>query len=359
MFKREPIEVRALLVVGVLLLPLSWAVSAQTEILEQVLVRVNGELLTKSEFENRQVSELRQRPELAGATIGGPELQRAIAEITPELILEVVDEMLLVQRGREQGWSLGDEQFNQIVTNIKTANNLEDEERFREALRQEGMTMADLRRNLERQMLASQVQRQEVFDKVSVREEEALEYYQSHQEEFTTPSQITLREIFLEVPTTDRGVNVAVDDEARALAEGLHKRLLDGEPFPRLAGEYSAAPSKANGGLIGPLSSEDLAPQLRTMLDGMQVGDVTDVLRTPRGYQILMLESRTETLVRPFDDARTDISRRVAELKATNELLKYLERLREQASIVWRNDELRKAYDQALSKRRQTEMKTE
>ncbi len=359
MFKRGRVGVGVLFVVGVLLLPLSRSVSAQTEILEQVLVRVNGEIITKSEFESRQVSELRQRPELAGAALGGLELQRAIAEITPELILEVVDEMLLVQRGREQGWALGDEQFNQIVTNIKTANNLEDEERFREALRQEGMSMADLRRNLERQMLASQVQRQEVFDKVSVNEEESRQYYQSHQAEFTTPSEITLREIFLEVPTTDRGVNVAVDDEVRAVAGELHKRLQAGEPFPRLAGEYSAAPSKANGGLIGPLSSEDLAPQLRTMLDAMRVGDVTDVLRTPRGYQILKLESRTDTIVRSFDDARNDISRRVAEQKATGELLKYLDRLREQASIVWRNDELKKAYDQALSKRRQTEMKTE
>ena len=98
--------------------------------------------------------------------------------------------------------------------------------------------MADLRRNIERQMLVSQVQRAEVMDKISVTEEEARAYYDAHRTEFTTPAEVTLREICIEVPTTDRGVNVAQDDAARAKAEDLRKRLLAGEPFARLAGEF-------------------------------------------------------------------------------------------------------------------------
>ena len=125
--------------------------------------------------------------------------------------------------------------------------------------------MADLRRNLERQMLVSQVQRVEIMDKISINDEEARAYYDQHRTEFTSPTEITLREILLEVPTSDRGVNVAQDDAVRASAEELRKRLLAGEPFPRLAGEHSAAASKANGGLIGPIHSDELAPQLRDL----------------------------------------------------------------------------------------------
>ena len=40
-------------------------VPLQAEIVEQVLVKVNGEIITKTEFEARQVAELRGRPELA------------------------------------------------------------------------------------------------------------------------------------------------------------------------------------------------------------------------------------------------------------------------------------------------------
>jgi parvulin-like peptidyl-prolyl isomerase len=84
----------------------------------------------------------------------------------------------------------------------------------------------------------------------------------------------------------------------------------------------------------------------------MKVGDLTEVLRTQRGYQILQLESRSETRIRSFDDARGDISNKVAAEKSTGERMKYLERLRGQATITWRNDELKKAYEQALAERR-------
>lgn len=326
--------------------------SLGAEIFEQVLVKVNGDILTKSEFEQRQVAELRNRPELSNIAPTSPELQKAVAEITPDLILAAVDELLLVQRGRELGWAMGDEQFNQILGNIKKQNNLEDDSAFQAALKQEGLTMADLRRNLEKSMLVSQVQRAEVNDKISVTEEEARAYYADHAKEFTTQAELTLREILIEVPTTEKGVNVAQDDEAKARAEDVRRRLLAGEPFPRLAADFSAAASRANGGLIGPLKHDELAPAFQKILDGMNVGDVTEPIRTTRGYQLLKLESRTETRVRSFADARGDIGDRVADRKRQGELLKYLDRLRTQATITWRNDELKRAYDQALVKRK-------
>src|SRR6188508_3598575 len=83
----------------------------QAEIVEQVVVKVNGEIITKTEFEARQVAELRNRPEFANSSPAGADLQRAVAEITPDLILAAVDELLLVQRGRENGFALGDAQF--------------------------------------------------------------------------------------------------------------------------------------------------------------------------------------------------------------------------------------------------------
>lgn len=321
------------------------------DIIEQVLVNVNGDILTKTDFEARQIGVLRQRPELANVTPESPELRKAVAEVTPDLILDAVDELLLIQRGRELGLTLGDEQFKQIIENIKKSNNLEDDERFQAALTQEGMTMADLRRSLERQMLVSEVQNREVMGKIAVTEEESRTYYEANRQQFTTPSEITLREILIEVPADARGVNVAQDDAAKAAAEEIRTRLLGGEPFPRLAAEVSAAPSKANGGLIGPININELADSLQALINGMKVGDLTAVMRTPRGHQILKLESRTETKIRTFDDARSDISNRVGEQKLRGERLKYLERLRTQATITWRNDELKKAYEQALAVR--------
>jgi len=339
------------LVVGAVMVAAAIA-SPRADIIEQVLVKVNGEIITKSEFEQRQVAELRTRPELGNVSPSSPQLRTAIAEITPDLILTAVDELLLIQRGHELGYVMGDEQFNNILGSIKKQNNLEDEQKFQAALKQEGLTMADLRRNLERNMLVSQVQRAEVNDKISVNEEEARTYYNAHPREFTTPAEFTLRELLIEVPTTDRGLNVAQDDEAKAKAEDLRKRLTAGEPFARLAADFSASASKANGGLIGPIKHDELDPRLQKILDAMQVGDVSEPLRTQRGYQLLKVETRTETRVKTFEQARGDIGNKVGEQKRQVEMLKYLDQLREQATITWRNDELKQAYQQALDKRR-------
>lgn len=327
--------------------------TVHTQVIEQVLVRVNGEIVSKTEFEDRQLAMLRGRPELANVTPASIELQRAIAEITPDLILEAVDELLLIQRGRELNYALGDAQFKDIVESIKKSNNLTDEAQFQAALKQERMTLADLRRSVERNMLINQVQSTEVTQKLSVTDEEARAYFDSHRAEFTTPSEVMLREILIEVPSTDQGFNAAQDQQARARAEEVRQRLLKGEPFPRLAAEVSSSPSKANGGLIGPIHMDELAPQLQELLGKLKVGELADTIRTTRGYQLLKLESRTEGRSRTFEEARSDIGRRVIEGKSRAAMQKYLDQLRAQADIKWRNTELERAYNQALTKRRQ------
>ena len=125
-----------------------------------------------------------------------------------------------------------------------------------------------------------------------------------------------------------------------------------GEPFARLAADFSASSSKANGGLIGPINHDELDPRLQKVLDSLPVGTVTEPLRTQRGWQLLKVEAKTETRVKTFEQARAEISGRVGERKRQKELLKYLDQLREQATVAWRNDDLKKAYEQALEKRR-------
>jgi peptidyl-prolyl cis-trans isomerase SurA len=320
------------------------------EVIEQVLVRVNGDILTKSDFEQRQIAALRSRQELANVSPSSPELKKAVEEITPTLILEAVDELLIAQRGRDLGYVMGDDQFNGIVDNIKKQNNLEDEKAFQAALKQEGMTLADLRRNLERQMLVSRVQQQEILARVSINEEEAKEYYAANAKEFTTPVSLMFREILIVVPTTAQGINVAADEAAKEKAEAVRARLLAGEPFARLAAEESDSGSKANGGLIGPISENDLAPSLKSIVDELKVGDISQPLRVARGYQLLKLESRSEPTIKSFDEARADIGNKIGQQKLDLERTKYLARLREAATIVWRNDELKRAYELALAR---------
>src|SRR3954467_11884521 len=83
------------------------------DIFEQVLVKVNGDIITKTELEQRQVAVLRQKMQgqIDPASLKNDEtLKKQLAEITPQLIVNSIDELLLLQRGRELGLKLGDDQ---------------------------------------------------------------------------------------------------------------------------------------------------------------------------------------------------------------------------------------------------------
>jgi parvulin-like peptidyl-prolyl isomerase len=266
------------------------------------------------------------------------------------VIVDAVDELLIVQRGRELGYSMSTEQFNDIVANIKKENKLEDEAQFDAALKQEGLTMADLRKQLERTMIIQRVQQTEIMSKLQVTDAELKMYYDGHKDSFTTKPQLTLREILVAVPTSDRGVNVGVEEEAKAKADDIRKRLLAGEPFPRLAADMSDSPSKANGGLVGPITPDVLAPELQQAIDGLKPGDLTAVLRTSRGFQVIKIETLEPGTIKPFDQSRDEIADRIANEKRRGELMKFMENLRAQAIIDWKNDEMKKAWELGLKR---------
>jgi parvulin-like peptidyl-prolyl isomerase len=107
----------------------------------------------------------------------------------------------------------------------------------------------------------------------------------------------------------------------------------------------SEAPSKGTGGLIGPISMNDLSPELRKVVEGLKVGGVSEAIRTSRGYQLFKLESSTPAQTMPFEQARDQIGDRVMTGKRQEEFDKFKQKLRQQAIIEWKNEDVKRAYD--------------
>ena len=145
------------------------------------------------------------------------------------------------------------------MANIRKDQGLDDEAKFKAALAQEGMTMDDLRRNFERQVIVYRVQQDEVGQKLQITEEEARQYYLAHQAEFVDQPMVTLREIAVEIPTATKngeaGVNVAQDDAAQRKADDIRARVIAGEDFGKVVGSLGVAvegqrrPDRTSGAL--------------------------------------------------------------------------------------------------------------
>jgi len=339
----------------------AFAIPLRAEIIEQVLVKVNGDIISKTELEARQIAAIRQRmnqdvsPE---AMKNDEQLKKVLAEVTPRILVEAIDELLMVQLAKERGYRLRDEQFREWLSALRKEQNLEDDAKFQGALKQEGMTVDDLRKNVERQFMISQVQREEVGSKLTITEEEARQYYAAHPQEFTTQANVTLREILIEAPSAPaqgQAGNAAQENDARVKAIGIRGRILAGEDFGKVATEVSAAPSKSTGGLIGPINVSELSESLQNLLKTMKPGQITAPIRVAKGYQILKLETLKESSVQSFEDVADLVSERVHTDRQRQEVRKFLNRVRGQAIIEWKNAELKKAYDQLIAESTKTQ----
>jgi peptidyl-prolyl cis-trans isomerase SurA len=318
-------------------------VGLHAEILEQILVKVNGEIITKTDLEKLQISAIRDRQ--TTTPMSNADLGKAIADVTPAVIVDAVDELLLMQRAKTIGLAVTDEQFNGVLDSIKKDNKIETDQAFQAALKESGMTLPQLRKVLEKQILIGQLRQREVASHVEVTEAEEKTYYDAHTSEFASVPSVTLREIQVKVPTDARGVNAAAVDDARQKAEDIRARVAKGEAFEKVATEISDAPSKTNGGLIGPIPKTELAEDLAKVISTMKIGEMTPVISMGGGFEIFKLESTIESTTLTFEQARGRIADRLAGQQQADAMGAYVKKLRGQALIEWKNAEIHKAYD--------------
>jgi peptidyl-prolyl cis-trans isomerase SurA len=330
-------------------------VNGHSAIIQRVLVKVNGEAFTQTDLERKQTEALVAKNQQADVKTAETDavLERQLQQITPGIIVEAVDDILLVQRARELGYKMSDDQYQKLIDDIKAENHLADDAAFNKALAEQGLTKEQLRNNIEQRYLMQAVQQSEIMSHAQMTDQEARQYYSTHQAEFMMPAKVVLREILVAVPTGSANgqpsFNAGTDETARDKANAIHDRLMKGEDFAKVAADVSDSPSKATGGVIGEVIVNDMSDALRPLIDVLKPGDITPPVRTQRGYQILKLDSRSPEQPKPFDDVREAIAQKIYEQRVDGETQKYLIKVRAQALIEWKDEALKVMYDKQMS----------
>src|SRR4051812_37602962 len=176
--KRSRVLVRlnALLVLGASALLLSSSLRA--EIIERVVAKVNGDIVTQSEFEARQLAAVQ------AARIPPDQVETFLRQNNQKILQEAVDDLLITQRASELGIKLRPEYVQDVIEGIKKENNIASDEDLRLQLRREGMSVDDLKRNIERSVLRRQVLSRELETKAVVTDADARVEYEKHKHEY-------------------------------------------------------------------------------------------------------------------------------------------------------------------------------
>jgi parvulin-like peptidyl-prolyl isomerase len=302
----------SLVLVGGLLV----ASGAGAEILERVIAKVNGEIITQTEFQSRQLAAAQ------AARIDPDKVPQFLRENNAKILQEAVDELLLVQRADEAGLRLRPEYIKEVIDNIKKENKIANDEELQAQLAREGMTLDDLKRNIEHSIVRRQILSREVEGKVAVTDAEAKADYDARKDDFSKPATVTLQEIY-----------VKADGGGEALAKDLVKRARAGEDFGELAKAHSAGGTRAAGGDLGKLTKGDLNPALEKVAFGLSKGAVSDPIRSGDGYRIFKAVDKAEASVVPFEEAKADIKQKLMQERWQKEYDAYMADLRKKAVI--------------------------
>jgi peptidyl-prolyl cis-trans isomerase SurA len=291
------------------------------EVIEEIVAKVNDDIITKSEFEAEEQalqSEIYRR-------FTGAELDEALARAREGLLQQMIDRKVLLHRAERLYDMVLFE--DHVVRRFKSQQQIKSDQELEQLLAQEGMSLRDLKRRLVEMIAPEEVIRFEVVDRISVPDREVREYYDQHPDEWKQPAEVTLREIVLlaEGPRLDER-----RDEANAIRE---RAAEPGADFAALASELSEAGTRTLGGLLGPLNEGEVAPDLERLAFSLPVGAVSPVLETSYGFHIAKIEARTEARVVPFDEIREALRRRLENERIQHALDDFLEKARSEAQI--------------------------
>jgi len=304
----------ALLVPSLALLP--GALRAET--IERVVAKVNGQIITLSEFQNRQVAAAQ------AARIDPSTVSQFLRQNNAKLLQDAIDEILILQKAEDAGIKAPAAWIDEAIDGIKKDNKITTDDQMQEALAREGLTLAELRSNIERGVLRRIVMQRDVQPRIEASDSEVkAEYERVKATEFTKAPTVSLQEIL--IPEDRGGLTLAREVVAKAKA---------GEDFEALARAYSTAPSRSHGGDLGQLNQGELAPALEKAAFAMPVGEVSEPLPVENGYRVIKVTAKTTGSTTPYDAVKDKVRDRLMMTRFDKAYDEYVAELRKNAQIT-------------------------
>jgi len=326
-----------LLTVGyALLLP---SVSPADTVVEEIIARVNNEIVTRTEYvrSRDQLKQEVQQQDPANA-------DRAFAEKQRDVLRDLIDQQLLLQKGKDLGIT-GDTELIKRLDEMRKEMKLETMEELEKAAEAQGASYEDFKQNLRNQIVTQRVIGQEVGSHLAMNKEDVKKFYDQHKAEMERPEQVRLSEILI-APKTPAKPAASADakpeppsetEAALAAAQAKTQDVLDqihkGGKFADLAKKYSDGPSAKDGGDLSYFKRGTLSKELEDKVFALKAGEVTDVIRTKQGYVILQASEHQMAGIPPMKEVEPRIQDALYMQKLQPALRAFLTTLREEAFI--------------------------
>lgn len=185
-----------------------------------------------------------------------------------------------------------------------------------------------------RQIIINEYLRREIGQKVFVTDEDVKTYYDANKDKLKEPAKI-------------RASHILVDSESEA--KDILAKLGSGADFAALAKEKSKCPSKEKGGDLGFFSRGQMVPEFEAAAFSIQVGQLSDVIKTQFGYHIIKVEEKIPERELSFDEIKDRLKQMLLADKQRERLEVLLKELKDKNKVVIYKEVLQPAVNNELN----------
>src|SRR6202165_2828023 len=183
----NPMKKPILILVAMVCLP----VFAAGQVVEEIITRVNGQIITRSEFvrSKDQLKEDVKQQDAANA-------DKLFAEREKDVLRDLIDQQLLLEKGKDLSIN-GDTDLIKRLDQMRKDMKLETMEELEKAATAQGISYEDFKQNLRNQIVTQKVIGEEVGSHLNMTKEEQQKFYDEHKSEMEQPEAIQLSEILV------------------------------------------------------------------------------------------------------------------------------------------------------------------
>ena len=308
---------------------ISVASAADVRVVEEIVAKVNGDVVTRGELEhNRQLLE----QDLRNGGFTGERLQDALKQGEKDALRDQIDQLLMVQRGKDLDLKV-DSDVSRRLAQMQVQSKIVDPDKFHQFVQQQtGMSFEDYKQQMTNQALTQKVISEEIGSRINIPEADLRKYYDEHEKDFVREEEVFLSQIVISTEgKTDQQVA-----EAEKKAKDLVERARNGEKFDDLARANSDDTETAsNGGELPPYKRSDglLRKEIADIVFAQKKGYVTDPIKIPQGLLILKVDDHYAAGQADFDEVKDDIMQRMAQPLMGPKVREYLTKLRQDAYL--------------------------
>jgi peptidyl-prolyl cis-trans isomerase SurA len=295
--------------------------AADIGLVEEIVAKVNGDIITRSEIERTR---RQMEAELKTRGTKGPDLEKIVAEREKDSLRERIDQLLLVQKGKELGINV-EPDVSKYLAELQVQSKIADPEKFQQYVREQtGQSFEDFKSEIRNGYLTQRVIRQEVGSRISIPRAELEKYYNENKAKFMREDRVFLREILVSTEGKDEAGIAAAEKKARDLSARGKK----GEKFHEMAKANSDAATKEQYGELGGFKRGELNKQIEEIVFAADRGFVTDPIRVSNGFLVLKVEEKHKAGQASFEEVEQDIMNELIQPKFQPQVREFLTKLR-------------------------------